>query len=108
MSWYMYFFWFGAFVVSINIAFQIYYGNSEISRVDQVKRSMDRANTAHKFETDVQSKMKKAMDKTVHLGIYDTVSEYMSMIFRAINTFIKSILDILFSILSPKLLALIG
>lgn len=53
----MYFVWFGVFVVSINIAFQLYYGDEDISRVDQIKTGMKRVDLTHKIQTDIDTRL---------------------------------------------------
>jgi hypothetical protein len=92
--------------MSINIAFQIYYGNSDISRVDQIKSGMKRVDLKRKFEADIQKKLDKKEDN--HLGIYHTFSQYMKHVVHSIETVVQYIVDIVFSIVSPKLYSIIG
>jgi hypothetical protein len=106
MPWYMYIFWFIIMVMCINIAFQIYYGNADISRVDQIKTGMKRANSKRKFETDIQKKLEKKENN--HLGIYSTLSQYVKTVFQAVETVVQYIVEIVFSIISPKLYSIIG
>ena len=106
MPWYMYIFWFIIMVMCINIAFQIYYGNADISRVDQIKSGMKRANSKRKFETDIQKKLEKKENN--HLGIYSTLSQYAKTAFQAVESVVQYIVEIVFSIVSPKLYSIIG
>lgn len=106
MPWYMYIFWFIIMVMCINIAFQIYYGNADISRVDQIKTGMKRTNAKRKFETDIQKKLEKKENN--HLGIYSTLSQYAKTVFQAVESVVQYIVEIVFSIVSPKLYSIIG
>lgn len=106
MPWYMYIFWFIIMVICINIAFQIYYGNVDISRVDQIKTGMKRTDAKRKFETDIQKKLEKKGN--THLGIYSTLSQYVKTVFQVVETVVQYIVEIVFSIISPKLYSIIG
>ena len=122
----MYFVWFGVGVVFINIAFQLYYGDEDISRVDQVKTGIKRVDVRDKIQTDlntrigkkVRSKKANSLEKTKTstesksdmktpaLGI----SRFSQAITYAIETgdaMIKRILQMIFSIISPLLYSII-
>ena len=75
------------------------------SRVDHVKMEMNHTNSKNKTKTRAD---KTAEELNKHLGIYDTVYEYVSTYINAIETFLRKIIQVIFSLLSPKLYSIIG
>jgi hypothetical protein len=126
MAWYMYFVWFGVGVVFINIAFQLYYGDEDISRVDQVKTGIKRVDVRDKIQTDlntrigkkVRSKKANSLEKTKTstesksdmktpaLGI-SRFSQAITYAMETGDAMIKRILQMIFSIISPLLYSII-